>query len=68
MSVHVCGVVGLAHKRTRTHIALERFCAAVRVCPMVLLEIPLCAELLAADGAGIFLVALLMRRHVSLNT
>lgn len=67
MGVHVSGVVGLAHKRTRTHVALERFCAAIGVSPMMLLQIPLCAELLAADGARVLLVAHLMGGHVRLN-
>lgn len=40
MGIHVCCVVGLANKRTRTHIALERFCASIGMSPMVLLEVP----------------------------
>lgn len=67
MSVHVSRVVGLAHERTRTHVALERFCAAIGVRPVVLLQIPFCAELLAADGARILLVAHLMGGHVRLD-
>lgn len=45
----MCCVVGLANKRTGTHIALERLCASIGMSPMVLLEVPFCAELLAAD-------------------
>lgn len=64
MCIHMCGVVGLSYERTRTHIALERFCAAICVGPMMLLEIPLCAEQLIADCTRILLVGRLVCRHV----
>lgn len=67
MGVHVSRVVCLAYKRTRTHIALERFCAAIGVGPVVLFQIPLCAELLAADGTRVLLVAHLMGGHMRLD-
>lgn len=68
MGIHVRCVVGLTHKRTRTDVALERFCAAIRVRPVMLLQIPLRGELLAANGAGEFFIGDLMRCHVRLNT
>lgn len=67
MSIHVCCVVGLTYKRTRTHSALEGLCAAICVRPMVLLKIPLCAEHLVADRTRVLLVGELMRRHVSFD-
>ena len=61
-------VVGFTHKCTRTNVALERFRAAIRMRPMMLLQIPLCRELLAANGARKFLVCHRVRRHVRFYT
>jgi hypothetical protein len=56
MGIHMGCVIGFSHKCTRTDVALERLCATVGVCPMMLLQIPLCAELLTTYGARVLLV------------
>lgn len=53
VGVHVGDVVGFADEARRAEVALERFEGGVGVGPLVLLQVPVGAEQLVADGAGV---------------
>lgn len=62
--IHVRDVVVLTDKCVRTHGALERFRRPVRVRPLVLLQVPLGAELLVANLTRVLVLFLGVRLEV----
>lgn len=65
--VHVGYVVRFPDEPARAHVALERFQRRIRMGPLVLLQVPVGAEQLVANRAGIRQPLVRVRLHVPLH-